>query len=147
MRKAFKIGMAVCIIIFIFALVFAVFKNTGKPTIKENTFEIEKWNDTEYIENNVFSIKSGVVKEKMVSDNPMLFDVIVEMEGSALNDGGTPMKFLVYFVDTIEREVGDEIEFERVVKVGRYFYEENADVVRTLPVYLSNSAIEYLQSK
>lgn len=147
MRNVFKICMAICVAVFVIALGFWAFSGTHTPTIESDVFQIEKWNDAEYIENNVFSIKDGVVIKKMVSDNPMLFDVIVEMEGSTLNADGTPRTYLVYFVDTLERGVGDEIAYEKVIKVGRYLYEESIDVVRTLPVYLSNSAIEYLQNR
>lgn len=147
MREAFKVGLAICTVMIVIALGFLVFNVNAPETIKSDVFEIEKWNDTEYIENNVFSIKDGVVLKKMVSDNPMLFDVIVEMPSADLNDDGTARTYLVYFVDTLEREPGDEIAYERVIKVGRYLYEESMDMVRTLPVYLSNSAIEYLQNR
>ena len=147
MGKAFKIGLAICVTVIVIALGFLVFNVNTPETIKSDVFEIEKWNDAEYIENNVFSIKDGVVLKKMVSDNPMLFDVIVEMPSTSLNSDGTARTYLVYFVDTLEREPGDEITYERVIKVGRYLYEESVDMVRTLPVYLSNSAIEYLQNR
>ena len=147
MGKAFKIGLAICATVIVIALGFLVFNVNTPETIKSDVFEIEKWNDAEYIENNVFSIKDGVVLKKMVSDNPMLFDVIVEMPSTSLNSDGTARTYLVYFVDTLEREPGDEITYERVIKVGRYLYEESVDMVRTLPVYLSNSAIEYLQNR
>jgi len=147
MSNVFKIVMGVILAVIVVALVYLAFGNTGTPTIEGGTFNIEKWNDTEYIENNIFTIKGGVVKENMESDNPFLFDAIVELESVNLNSDGTPRTYLVYFVDTLEREVGDEIEYESVVKVGTYLYEESADLVRTLPVYLSNSAIEYLQNR
>lgn len=147
MGKAFKIGLAICAAVIVIALGFLFFNVNTPETIKSDVFNIEEWNDSEYIENNVFSIKDGVVLKKMVSDNPMLFDVIVEIPSNTVNTDGSTRTYLVYFVDTLEREPGDEIAYEQVVKVGRYLYEESIDMVRTLPVYLSNSAIEYLQNR
>lgn len=149
MRKVVKYVMIVAVAIFAFAGIYYLFTNDDIQgnSIESDVFFINEWNTPGYIADNEFTISKGEVVKNMPSDSPRLFDAIVDVESSVVNEDGTHPHYLVYFVDTLEREVGDSILNETAIMVGSYHYDYSVDEVKRILVYVSKSGIEFLQEK
>ena len=141
MKKYLKYGFIVAFVVVAIAAIWYIV-NPSTPTIKSDVFTVEEWNTPEYIASNTHTIHDGTVVKEMKSDDPNLYDCIIECKSNTGN--GT---YLIYYVDTVKHSVGENMPEFTGVWIAHYNYEESIDMVRKLPVYISMSGIEYLQNK